>query len=406
MIKSWMLLVVTVLLCVAPTTGSCQTVTAQYINTIPQADHFTGGDICIKVQAAEVYALDNGINQVDATHFSGTQQCSVNMFGGLNPTGNAAINLTVNFGAVHIVSEVEQHVTNSGLHLHGMGPYATQIEYAGASGVTAALFVDGTTGSGVLGANGLNGFEADGIFFYGDLGNVPDAVVMRQTHRSMLSNIDTWGTTGCGVHSEGAVTDTYYRVHTSAIDATYIGIDSSSHSQPSGGICLDGYSGNQSTDGTVTDNITEGVSGTGWRLISANSMTFTSGTSEKSGQGLVISPGSKYNTFIASDFEGNTAAVTGVDISDNAGYNTFINPIATSPCSGSCSTTAFLSGLGGNDWYIGPAGALYNVSGAGFFGFTPFNVSAGANIPTAASGFVQMWVDGHSVFIPYFNTLP
>jgi hypothetical protein len=65
----------------------------------------------------------------------------------------------------------------------------------------------------------------------------------------------------------------------------------------------------------------------------------------------------------------------------------------TSPCTASVN----LTGTGGNDWFIGPAGALYSITGAGAFGFTPFN-TGGFNhtIPTTAGGFFQMHVTGQS----------
>ena len=68
------------------------------INTIPQADQFTGADMCLKLQAAISAAYSGGISLVDATHFTGTQTCSV------NPLATLSRPLTILLGAVHVQS--------------------------------------------------------------------------------------------------------------------------------------------------------------------------------------------------------------------------------------------------------------------------------------------------------------
>jgi hypothetical protein len=269
----------------------------------------------------------------------------------------------------------------------------------------------------VYAGNGLTNFEADGIFFYGDVSNLTDTVDLDFVNRSKLEDIYTWGASTCGLRINAGVTDTLIRPHTSSIDATYIGIDGAEHTTPQTGLCFAAGTGNsasvQTTNGTVIDAMSEGLTGVGWQLISANSMTFTAGTSEdNTSGGLLIYAGSKYNTFISPDFEGQCSGTscsgnaTGVDITDNAGYNTFLEPIASSSCTGSCTANINLTGTQGNDWFVGPAGALYSVTGAGVYGFTPTNPGAGATFSTTASGFMEMYVRGAVVYIPYFSSLP
>jgi hypothetical protein len=368
-------------------------------------------DACTKLLAANKYAVSNAFNFVDATHFSGVQACSVNPYASLNSTANSSANLTDTFGSVHFQSTVQWVIQNSGVVLRGMGPYSTQVEYTGSTAIGSVLLVNGNNGTvAPYQANGINNVEVDGMFFYGDAANLTDTIDLNFVNRSKFTDVYTWGSTACGIRTNAAVTDTFTRPHTSAQDATYIGVTGAGHTVPQSGLCFSSGSGNsagiQTTNGTVTDAVAEDLTGTGWQFLSANSMTFTSGTSEFNVNGLVISAGSKYNTFVSLDLEGNTANTTGVDITDNSGYNMFLEPIASSPCTGSCTASVNLTGAAGQDWFIGPAQALYQVTGSGLYGFVPTGPNAGATIPTTASGFLSFYQQGHEVFIPYFSTLP
>ena len=348
-----------------PITSSTTGPQSKFYNSIPQADQFPGApDACLQVRNAEVYALNSGINQVDATHFFGQVACHTDMFGALNATGNASVNLAVNFGAVHLLSTVQQHITNSGLHIHGLGGFQTQLEYTGTSTISQILYVDGTTGSGSLGANGLNDFKLEGLFVYGDTisgsANAVDAIQMVQTHRSKLEDVMTWGVSGCGIHTRGAVTDTFYRPHVSVTDAFFLGIQGT-NPYPANGLCFDSLGSNQTTDGTVIDAITEGLTNIGWYLESANSMHFSSGTSEGNNYGIKVLAGSKWNTFTSPDIEQNAANVSGVDITDNGQTNFYINAIASSTCS-SCNSA--LAGGGGGQYILGEAGFFTSFTGS------------------------------------------
>jgi hypothetical protein len=369
-------------------------------------------DMCVKLHAANQYAASNNLGQVDVTHFSGTQACSANPFSSLNSTQNSAVNITDNFGAVHMQTSVQWAIVNSGVRLHGMGPYNTQLEYTGASVLGSVLLVDGNHGAtGVFANNGINNVEINGILVYGDVvsgtANATDTVDLNFVNRSKIEDLYTWGSTTCGLRVNAGVTDTFIRPHTSSLDATYLGIDSAAHTAPQSGLCFAAGSGNssgiQTTNGTVVDAMAEGLTGVGWQLLSANSMVFSAGTSEDNASGLLIYAGSKYNIFNSPDFELNTSNTTGVDITDNAGYNMFNEPIASSVCTGGCTAPINLTGAGGQDFFIGPAaGALYNITGAGVYGFNPTNPLAGGTLPGTTTGYVQMWVRGSLVKIPYY----
>lgn len=346
---------------------------APFINGIPQADQFPGADMCVKTRAAEVYAIANGINQVDSTHFTGTQACSVDMFGGL-AAANTIVNLTVNFGNVHITSTVAQTVTNSGLHIRGMGPYGSALQYTGISTVAAVLFVDGSLAVSPWLANGLNGFSLEGMFVYGTNANATDGIVLKATHRSLLRDVDIWGAITNGLHTEGAVTDTFDRVHVSATDAFYQGIQNGIYSTPVNGFEFDGFSSNKTTDGSCIDCMAEGVSGVGWWLFQANSMHFSAGTSENNLNGILVSANSKYNTFTSPDIEANTANALGVDVTDLGGQNTYISPIFASACTSCHSANA---GGSGGQLIVNEGGAA-----SGWQGF--FNIF-GVNSDTRGS---------------------
>jgi hypothetical protein len=385
----------------------------QFVNGVPQAAAWpSGSDGCAKLQNAMVYAIQNNLNYVDATGFQGTQSCAANPFNLTTAVAVGAItNLTVKFGNTHFQTSAQWHITNSGLKLEFPGPMQFQLEYTGSTVIDGALYIDGTS-SQVTG-NGINVDITGGLFVYGDnnaagsTANLSDGILIQDTNRSRFENLYSWGVSGsgCGIHSQGNVTSTWYRPHVSHTDFVFLTKGSiSGHSTPSNGLCfnLSTSTGFQTTDSTVVDAIAEGVTGQGWYLVNANSMVFTGGTSEANGHGILIAANSKYNEFFSSDLEGNTANTTGVDIIDNAGFNQFQQIIASSPCTGGCTGSVNLTGAGGQDWFTGPAGSIYSAVGAGLYGFTPFNPLAGGALPATATGYIQMWVRGSLVKLPYY----
>jgi hypothetical protein len=343
---------------------------SRFYNGVAFADQFPGApNACLQVRNAALYALTNTpagrTAQVNATGLQGIQQCHTDMFGSLRAGGNTPVNLTVLFGAVHMQMSVGQTVTNSGLHLYGMGPYATRFEYTGSTPIAQGIFyINGTTARvEPFSGNGLIDFLLQGVFIYGEKSNAVDALQMVSTHRSKLEDVYTWGVKGCGLHTLGAVTDTFIRPATSVADAAYIGIQGGPYNTPAHGLCFDGFGGNWTTDGTVIDARAEGLSGVGWNLIAANSMTFTAGTSESNGAGIAITSRSHWNTFISPDIEANSGNFTGVDTNDQGMSTVYINPIFDSPCSGRCTHSA-IAGGGGGQYIIGESGANTTWTGS------------------------------------------
>jgi hypothetical protein len=394
--------------CFFPSTyANSQSVTAKYINAIAQADQFPGSDACLKLQAAIAYATSTTSPEahlVDATHFGPVATCTslTNPFSGLS----GAENVSVLFGSTLWQIKTPWAISASGVTLKGMGAANSQIEFCGSSSGNLA----------VVEFNNSQFDLMDGFFIFGGpsscgaSGTLPYAFLVNSTHRSEFSHLSLWGA-GAGLVTTGAVTDTFIKDHVSNIDADYIKVIGSTvavgagTAQPGNGFYFTNNGATQTTDGTVIDVAAEGVSGWGIVLQSANSMTFTSGTSENNAQGLTINSGSKYNTIIGMDIEANTSGINGVDVTDNAGFNTFQNLIASSKTSG---LNVNLACKEGQDWWIGAAGTASApaIGGAGFYGFTPFQPGAGATFSTTASGFMEMFVAGHTVYIPYFNTLP
>jgi hypothetical protein len=390
--------------CFVPFThANSQSVTAQYINGIAQADQFPGSDACLKLQAAINYATTSPeAHLVDATHFGSVATCTsiTNPFSGLS----GAENVSVLFGSTVWQIKAPWIISASGVTLKGMGAANSQIEYCGSSSGVNAIVEFSSSQFDLM----------DGFFIFGGpsacgaSGTVPDALWITSTHRSEFSHLSLWGA-GNGIVTTGAVTDTFIKDHVSNQDATYINVVGSATkvvtgtTVPGNAFYFANTGGTQTTDGTVVDIAAEGVTDWGIVLASASSMTFTSGTSELNGDGLLIEAGSKYNTFIGLDIEQNTSGTSGVDVTDNAGFNTFQNIIATS----SSSLNVNLTGTGGQDWWIGVAGSFSaKVGGLGLYGFIPADPSAGAATPTTASGFMPMYVRGAQVYVPYYSTVP
>ena len=385
----------------------------QFINGEVQASAFSGADACAKLNAALIYAVSNSYPNVNATGFSGTQGCASNPFAltSVVAAGNT-VHLAVRFGVVHFqlgTTASQWHIVNSGISISSPGPYALQLEYTGATNIASALYVDAN--STFLAGNGLNGISIDGMYVYGGTSNLTDAILIQGASRGHFSNLSAWGASSCGIHVEGAVTNTFYNPHVSHTDFLfYLGSGSSAgHTTPASGICLDKdfTTGYLVTDSTFVDAIAEGVTGIGWHFIAANSNTFTSGTSEANGQGVVFDTASganKYNTLISSDLEGNTANITGVDVLDNSGYNFFVSTLAFSTCTGGCAGSIDLTGTGGNDFIIGigAGGASNTTVGTGAFGYLPFNTEAGGTLPGTAVGYIDMIIAGSKHKIPFY----
>ena len=387
-------------------------------NGIPQADAFCGlgtiggvstpscsADMCVKLRAANLYAVGNSIYQVDATHFSGTQACSVDPINSVATAGTTA-HLIDNFGAVHIQSAVQWTINNSGVTLHGLDPQMTQLEYVGGSTVQAVLKTYSGSSSVLYNVN------ISGMFLYGDVSNATYGFLSEDTAHSRFDNVYAWGIVTCGIETWGDVTDTFINDRTSQEDAAILGIANASHTVPTSGICLDidpNSPSFQTTNSTFIDVAAEYVTGAGWLIANAQTVTFTSGTSESNGSGIAVTgSNSKFNTFIGSDIEGNTANVTGVDVNDNGSLNTYINLLATSPCTGSCTNSVLLTGSGiqqliiGGFQRTGSQGLGYNALNQGAVASSATSGSSGA-LPTTPAGYWVVTIKGTNYKIPYYN---
>jgi hypothetical protein len=158
----------------------------------------------------------------------------------------------------------------------------------------------------------------------------------------------------------------------------------------------------------VTDAAVEYVSNIGWYVILAQTMTFTSGTSENNFQGIsVSSTNSKFNTFIDSDIEQNSMDAAGVDVYDVGNLNTYINLLATSPCR--LCTSVFLTGTEGQQFVLGGYQAT-GVSGAGMNGIAPIGFSetsatagSASPLPSTPAGYWVIELLGNLVKVPYYH---
>jgi hypothetical protein len=376
-------------------------------------------DICTKLLAANKYAVANGVTQVDVTHAQGTQACSANPYNGISSGApNTAVNLVNNFGATHFQTTVPWLITNSNVTLHGMGAWATQVEYTSTS-TTAVLTIDGTTGTGTLGSAGIQGIRMDGIYFYGDVSNVTNGLLLKFVNRSRFDSIQVWGVSGCGIQTKGAVTTTFIQPRVSFADALYAGLLGAGHTVPGAGLCLGGTTGSNTgsidtTSGSVVDAAMEGItSGIGIHLQSADQETIQGGTSEENTQGIVIDAttsgvnsgiSNKFNTVVSMDLEGNTLDTVGVDLVDSGQSNTFINLLSTSPCASSC---ASVISTGGHSYFlngdVGVSGA--GASGITLPGFTVTSATAGgaSALPATPQGYVTEQINGANVHIPYYQ---
>lgn len=395
-----------------------------FINGIPQVASWTGSDACAKLHNAMLYAINNSLPLVDATGLNGVQPCASNPFLHLNDTPNAPVNLTVNFGATTFQTTVPWVVTNSTLQLRGLGAFSTRVDYTGAIGAAAVMTVNAGNFTGPFAGNGINGGEISGMWFYGDsIGGTPnatDGLSLIFVNRYMLNGVYAWGVNGCGIRTQGAVTDTFMRPRVSVADAAFGGIQS--HPTPTNGLCLGGLAGvpggnEDTTSGSVIDAGMEGVRGVGIILQSADQITIQGGTSEQNpGGGILINSSAsgvnsgtsnKFNLVLSMDLEANGPDFTGEDIQDNGQLNTYINVLATSPCSSPCTGTVNL--VGGGSHYFLNGFPEFGVVGSGTNGISPtgFGVSSAtggsATLPGAPAGFMVEQFKGASIRIPYYN---
>ena len=291
-------------------------------------------------------------------------------------------------------------IKNGALTVEGLGPLQTQIEYVGASGATAAVYIHAQP-SGVT--NGIEEVHFNRIFVVVRNSAAQYALYTQDVNRSKFEDVAAWGAAGTNsadIESQGNVTTTWYRPKTSqrefanlpsstwpgpyvAIEVTGVGMELNSSTA----------SGNQTTDGTVVDGAFEYVN-FGLSLQSANSMTFTSGTSEGNQAGVSVGSVSKYNSFIGLDVEGNAVW----DVNEGGTSNRYENVIATN--------VTFTSTATWDVWDDGniQVGTFVNnaplsngnrITQSGFMNETPLmwanNLQAGGPTSMPFSGTSHLW---------------
>lgn len=382
-------------------------------------------DVCHKLLAANQFAVANGYPLVDASGFPGTQSCTTNPLALGVPIGETAF-LSIRFGATHFQSTVVWELVNSGITLIGAGPFSTMVEYTGTScvaspGTCAALWVNTDAGSGIPAEQGgPNGTVIRDMSFFGDNGNLYDAVIL-ESSRSRFDNIYAWGATTCGIRLHGAEENTFTHPVVSATAAVFLGISNPSlNTKPSAGICFDedtAQGTNSVTSTTISDPVMEGTTGIGIYVIGGNNIVFTGGTSEANGtNGMVVEPHSgvvnQQITVIGTDFEGNGpgGSANGYDILDNGNLNQYINILATSHCSATCSSVYLNSnGTANSDWIIGGllGDGVHNVGVSGIsVNGTPvpgFNETTGT---CTIAGYMVQAIKGITAYVPYCTNPP
>lgn len=191
------------------------------------------------------------------------------------------------------------------------------------------------------------------------------------------------------LHWKGVEESTFTHPVVSNVSAFFLGIDSSAHTTPNDGLCIDEDTVHgvlASTSTTVSDPVMEGLNHSGINIIAGNNIVITGGTAEGNGtHGILIAAGSgvinKELTFIGIDLEGNGtgASTDGYDVQDAGDLNQYYNILATSHCSAGCHSVNLFGG--NSDWIIGgQLGDGANNFGANGTGVNGFTV-AGQNRP-------------------------
>jgi hypothetical protein len=346
---------------------------AEYINGTAQADQFPGADMCLKIYNA-IYAVlhqaPTPAIDIDATHFSGNQPCSVNPLTAV-PSGWAG-HLSLRLGHVKILSAVSWQVdtrTLKILTLTGISPSVTQLVYTGTSSVNAVLYVNPAGGD-------CANMKIENLYLLGN--GYPPSTAYAGTGlfvlnciRSEFNNIWAWGTQSFGIYVQGGVSDTLRAPRVSMWDANEV-LFNDAGAPTMAGIQLDATT----TAGTISDAAVEGIPGTGIVCASAGNMVFLAGTSEQNGQGVYIGPNCSDITLIGMDLEANVDANNiKIDLHDLGNNTTLINLFAPNrvlnPNSTGSNSTGICQGsacwLSGNAAPTGPcsAGSLFTRTDTG-----------------------------------------
>jgi len=356
-------------------TGQGAALVGSTLNGTPLADQFSGSDMCAKITAA-ISSLGSGGGIVDATHFTGVQTCAS------DPSTGVTAPVVVYVGNVTMQLTVPWIIRSSLFKWHGAGPGHSGIHYTGTA-VIPAIITFGPAAPTDPSANFVN-TQFEGFHIWGN-SNVTDAVLIQGAHRSQFRDLSIWSVANCAIHTKFAVTDTFANIHVTIFEAELFGMLTAPATTPTHGLCFDQYAPSQTTtDGTVTDAITEGVSGSGWYLPAAATMNFSAGTSEANGKGIEIGASSFSNTFTNADLEVNSQ-----DVLDGGSYQVYVNPLSTSIFEFSAGARhSLITGGTLNSLKIdtGAADINFNHTSTGNNGGTLTNNGAGTN-NNATAGF-------------------
>lgn len=173
------------------------------------ADSFPGADFCVKLRAANIWALANGYGMVDATHFSSPVTCSLDPVVSLAAPG-ANVNIVDMLPASWIKTTAAWTINNSGLSLEGRGPGKTVLAYVGVPLVSAVLTLGGSNNLFAVVNN-----QITGLSIIGHLANATDGIYASTAHHWKLSDVGIWGP-----RAAGSIPRSPSRLHSRAREST------------------------------------------------------------------------------------------------------------------------------------------------------------------------------------------
>lgn len=321
-------------------------------NVVPRADTFSGADFCAQLRAANLYAVAHALNLVDATHFGNTLTCASDPVSALDGQGlSGPVLVTDLLPAAKISTTVPWVINNGGITLRGMGKGQTILAYTGAS--TGAILSIGFDQTALYFVNGV---KVEDMSIVGGNANATDAVQLIQAGDGVLTDVFTWGVTGCGIHTLQATSETFLNPTTAWNVAQVYGVYGAGYSVPASAICLDKTSsGGHTGNVTIVNPVADGLSGVGFHLIAEQGATFIGGTGENDVTGLRIETTGILNSFLNVDFETNSANTAGDDVNDLGYGNIYKNVIAQSACT-SCQSVVLNTGTSQpSEWELGDA---------------------------------------------------
>jgi hypothetical protein len=316
---------------------------------------------------------------IDASHFSDWQACSVNPFSAIPVSWGG--HLSIRLGNVKILSQVGWQVDSRNvkiLTLTGISPQSTQLWYAGTSAVNAVLAINPA-------AADCGSYRIENLYLlgYADPSSTPRAntgLFVLNCYRSEFNNIWAWGTQNFGIYVQGGVSDSFRAPRVSLWDAGEV-LFSTQGAPKSAGIQLDSFTVQNknpppatltyaTTASTISDVAVQGIPGTGIVCAGAGNMVFLAGTSENNGQGVYIGPNCYNTTLIGMDLETNVDSNNiRIDLHDLGSNTTLVNVYAPNRVLNPSSTSAASTGIcqGSACWTAGTSAPSGLCNSGSFF---------------------------------------